>query len=244
MAQVKKSQRTGMITMKAGMTKVFGENGEHIPVSVLKVENLQVTGIRTAEKNGYNAVQLGYGNAKVKNVAKPQRTEFANAKVEPKKKLAEFRVSEDAFLEVGSELSVNHFVAGQFVDATAVSIGKGFAGGMKRWGFKGLCASHGVSVSHRSSGSIGQADPSRVLKGKKMPGHMGNKVITTLNLQVVSVDEDLGVILVKGAVPGAEGGYVFVRDAVKKERSKDAPFPAGLKQANKEAAVSEEKVGE
>ncbi|MCL2474028.1 MAG: 50S ribosomal protein L3 [Alphaproteobacteria bacterium] len=243
MAQVKKSQRTGIITTKVGMTRVFAENGEHIPVSVLRIENLKVTSVRTAEKNGYTAVQLGYGDAKQKNVAKPQRAEFAKAKVEPKKKLVEFRVSEDALLEVGAELSVNHYIPGQYVDVTALSIGKGYAGVMKRWDFGGLRATHGVSVSHRSAGSTGQRqDPGRTFKGKKMAGHMGNEVVTTLNLKIVSVDEELGVILVKGAVPGAEGSYVLVRDAVKKERAKDVPFPAGLKvfgNDNKEAPAQE-----
>jgi large subunit ribosomal protein L3 len=230
MAQTKKSQRTGLITKKLGMTRIFNDAGEHIPVTVLKLDAVQVTGVCTNEKNGYTAVQLGYGKAKVKNVAKAQRGIFAKAKVEPKKKLVEFRVSEDAMLEVGSELSATHFVPGQFVDVTAVSIGKGFAGVMKRYDFAGLRATHGVSVSHRSPGSTGQRqDPGRTFKGKKMPGHMGCTNITTLNLQVVSVDPELGVVLVKGAVPGAEGGYVFVRDAVKRVRPKEAPLPAGLK---------------
>jgi len=209
---------------------VFSETGEHIPVTVLKLDGVQGTGVCTAEKNGYTAVQLGYGKAKVKNVAKAQRGNFAKAKVEPKKKLAEFRVSEDALLEVGAELSATHFVPGQFVDVTAVSIGKGFQGVMKRWDFSGLRATHGVSISHRSPGSTGQRqDPGRTFKGKKMPGHMGATKITTLNLKVVSVDADLGVVMVKGAVPGAEGGYVYIRDAVKRARPKEAPMPAGLK---------------
>jgi large subunit ribosomal protein L3 len=230
MAQTQKSQRTGLITTKLGMTRVFNESGEHIPVTVLKLDAVQVTGVLTAEKNGYTAVQLGYGKAKVKNVAKAQRGTYANAKVEPKLKLAEFRVSEDALLEVGAELSVEHFVPGQYVDVTAVTIGKGFAGVMKRWNFKGLRATHGVSVSHRSPGSTGQRqDPGRTFKGKKMPGHMGHTTVTTLNLQIVSVDAELGVVLVKGAVPGSEGTYVYVRDAVKRARPKDAPLPAGLK---------------
>lgn len=230
MAQTKKSQRTGLITTKVGMTRVFDDKGEHIPVTVLKLESLQVTGVCTVEKNGYAAVQLGYGKAKVKNVAKAQRGAFAKAKVEPKKELAEFRVSEDAMLDVGSELSASHFVPGQYVDVTAVSIGKGYAGVMKRWNFAGLRATHGVSISHRSPGSTGQRqDPGRTFKGKKMAGHMGHKTVTTLNLQVVSVDPELNVVMVRGAVPGAEGGYVYVRDAVKHERPKEAPLPAGLK---------------
>jgi large subunit ribosomal protein L3 len=237
MAQTKKSQRTGLITKKLGMTRIFSETGEHIPVTVLKLDGVQVTGVCTAEKNGYTAVQLGYGKAKVKNVAKPQRGNFAKAKVEPKKKLVEFRVSEDALLEVGSELSATHFVPGQYVDVTAVSIGKGFQGVMKRYDFRGLRATHGVSVSHRSPGSTGQRqDPGRTFKGKKMPGHMGHTKITTLNLKVVSVDADLGVVMVKGAVPGAEGGYVYIRDAVKRARPKEAPLPAGLKVAQQVAS--------
>jgi len=230
MAQTKKSQRTGLITKKIGMTRIFNDAGEHIPVTVLKLDSLQVTGVCTVERNGYTAVQLGYGKAKVKNVAKAQRAVFAKAKVEPKMELAEFRVSEDALLEVGAELSAAHFIPGQFVDVTAVSIGKGFAGVMKRYDFKGLRATHGVSVSHRSPGSTGQRqDPGRTFKNKKMAGHMGHTNVTTLNLQVVSVDPELNVVMVRGAVPGAEGGYVYVRDAIKRARPKEAPLPAGLK---------------
>ena len=230
MAQAKKSQRTGLITTKLGMTRIFSETGEHVPVTVLKLDTIQVTGVRTAEKDGYTAVQLGYGKAKVKNVSKAERGIFAQAKVEPKKKVVEFRVSEDALLEVGAELAATHFVPGQLVDVTSVSIGKGFAGVMKRHNFAGLRATHGVSVSHRSPGSTGQRqDPGRTFKGKKMPGHMGHTTVTTLNLQVVSVDAEMGVVLVKGAIPGAEGGYVYIRDAVKAARHKDAPLPAGLK---------------
>lgn len=230
MAQTKKSQRTGLITTKLGMTRIFNDAGEHVPVTVLKLDEVQVTGVRTAEKDGYTAVQVGYGKAKVKNVSKAERGIFAKAKVEPKKKLVEFRVSEDALLEVGSELSATHFVPGQFVDVTAVSIGKGFAGVMKRYNFRGLRATHGVSISHRSPGSTGQRqDPGRTFKGKKMPGHMGHTQVTTLNLQVVSVDAEMGVVMVKGAVSGAEGSYVYIRDAVKRPRHKDAPLPAGLK---------------
>ncbi len=238
MAEVKKSQRTGLITTKLGMTRVFNDKGEHIPVTVLKLDGVQVTGVRTVEKNGYAAVQLGYGKAKVKNVAKAQREQFVKAKIAPSKKMAEFRVSEDALLEVGTELSASHFVSGQFVDVTSVSIGKGYAGVMKRWNFAGLRATHGVSVSHRSPGSTGQRqDPGRTFKGKKMAGHMGDRTVTTLNLQVVSVDPELNVIMVRGAVPGAEGGYVFVRDAVKRERPKEAPLPAGLKAKAETAAA-------
>lgn len=230
MAQTKKSQRTGLLTMKIGMTRVFNDKGEHIPVTVLRLDGLQVTGVRTKEKNGYTAVQIGYGKAKVKNVAKSERGIYAKAKIEPKKKLVEFRVSEDALLEVGAELSATHFVPGQYVDVTAVSIGKGYAGAMKRHNFSGLRATHGVSISHRSAGSTGQhQDPGRTFKGKKMAGHMGHTTVTTLNLQVVSVDADMGVVMVRGAVPGPEGAYVCIRDAVKRARPKEAPLPAGLK---------------
>ena len=203
MTQTLKSQRTGLITTKLGMTRVFSETGEHVPVTVLKLDEVQVTGVRTTEKNGYTAVQLGYGKAKVKNVSKAERGTYAKAKVEPKMELAEFRVSEDALLEIGSELSATHYVPGQYVDVTAVSIGKGFAGVMKRHNFAGLRATHGVSVSHRSLGSTGQRqDPGRTFKGKKMPGHMGHTTITTLNLKVVSVDAELGVIHGQGRDSG------------------------------------------
>ncbi|MDE2029290.1 MAG: 50S ribosomal protein L3 [Alphaproteobacteria bacterium] len=222
--------RTGLITTKIGMTRIFNDTGEHVPVTVLKLDDVQVTGIRTKDKNGYAAVQIGAIKAKVKNVSKAQRGVFAQAKVEPRKQLAEFRVSDDAILEVGAELSASHFVPGQFVDVTSVTVGKGFQGVMKRWNFAGLRATHGVSISHRSPGSTGQRqDPGRTFKGKKMPGHMGHTTVTTLNLQVVSVDPELNVIMVKGAVSGPEGACVYVRDAVKKALPKDAPIPAGLK---------------
>ncbi|MDX2027322.1 MAG: 50S ribosomal protein L3 [Alphaproteobacteria bacterium] len=230
MAQSKTTKRTGLLTTKIGMTRVFNEAGEHVPVTVLKLDACQVVGVRTKDKDGYAAIQLGVGSAKVKNVTKAVRGIFAKAKVEPKKKLMEFRVSDDALLEVGAELSVEHFVPGQFVDAAAISIGKGFAGPMKRWNFAGLRATHGVSIRHRSHGSTGQRqDPGRVFKGKKMAGHMGHSRITTLNLQVVSVDTEEGLILLRGNVPGGEGAYVEVRDAVKRARPKEAPMPAGLK---------------
>jgi large subunit ribosomal protein L3 len=229
MAQAK-TKRTGLLTTKVGMTRIFNEAGEHVPVTVLKLDNLQVTGVRTKDKDGYAAVQLGAGNVKVKNVTKPVRGFYAKSKIEPKAKLIEFRVSDDALLDVGAELSAAHFVPGQFVDVTATSIGKGFAGPMKRWNFKGLRASHGVSIRHRSHGSTGQRqDPGRVFKGKKMAGHMGDRRVTTLNLQIVGIDADEGLLLVRGAVPGAEGGYVEIRDAVKRARPKEAPVPAGLK---------------
>ncbi|MDE1902002.1 MAG: 50S ribosomal protein L3 [Alphaproteobacteria bacterium] len=239
MAQKEKTVRTGLITTKIGMTRVFSDSGEHIPVTVLKLDDVQVTGVRTKDKHGYVAVQLGAVKAKVKNVSKAMRGVFAQAKVEPRKQLAEFRVSEDALLEVGSELAASHFVAGQYVDVTSVTIGKGFAGVMKRHNFGGLRATHGVSISHRSPGSTGQRqDPGRTFKGKKMPGHMGATTVTTLNLQVVSVDDELGVIFVKGAVSGAEGACVYIRDAVKKALPKEAPLPAGLKAKAEDAGAA------
>lgn len=222
--------RSGLIAQKVGMTRIFTEDGTHIPVTVLKVDTVKVVSTRSEEKDGYSAVQLGYGLAKVKNVNKPTRGHFAKAKVEPSRKLVEFRVTPDAILEVGAELSADHFVAGQYVDVTGTSIGKGFAGGMKRHNFRGLEATHGVSVSHRSHGSTGQnQDPGRVFKGKKMAGHMGDEQVTTQSLSVVLTDSDRGLILIKGSVPGAEGGYVLLRDAVKKKLPEGVPFPAGLK---------------
>ena len=222
--------RTGLIAQKLGMTRVFADDGAHVPVTLLKVAGCQVIAVRTEEQNGYNAVQLGLDKAKVKNVSKAQRGHFAKAKVEPKKKIAEFRVDKDALLEVGAELSAEHFVTGQFVDVTGTSIGKGFAGGMKRWNFGGLRATHGVSVSHRSLGSTGQRqDPGRTFKGKKMAGHMGSERVTTQNLKVVGTDPALGIVMVKGAVPGHEGSYVLIKDAVKRALPKEAPFPAALK---------------
>jgi large subunit ribosomal protein L3 len=227
--------RSGLIAQKLGMTRVFTDEGEHVPVTVLKVDNVQVVAVRTEESDGYTAVQLGAGTAKVKNVTKPQRGHFAKAKVEPKRKLVEFRVDADALIEVGAELSAAHFVPGQLVDVTGTTIGKGFAGGMKRWNFGGLRATHGVSVSHRSHGSTGnRQDPGRTFPGKKMAGHMGAKQRTVLNLEVFGVDEERGLILVKGAVPGAEGSWVRVRDAVKKATPKNAPYPAGVLAAGAE----------
>jgi len=224
--------RTGLIAQKLGMTRVFKEDGTHVPVTVLKVDTCQVVAVRTEEKDGYAALQLGVGAAKPNRVSKPERERFAKAKVAPKKKIAEFRITPDAAVEVGAEISVNHFVAGQKVDVTGTSIGKGFAGVIKRWGFGGLRATHGVSVSHRSHGSTGNnQDPGRVFKGKKMAGHMGDRRVTTQNLEVVSTDEARGLILVRGAVPGSEGGWVLVRDAVKGKLPEDAPFPAGIKLA-------------
>ena len=229
--------RSGVIAQKMGMTRVFTESGDHVPVTVLKMDSCQVVGVRTEETDGYSAVQLGVGAAKVKRVSKPMRGHFAKAKVEPKRRLAEFRVSNDALLEVGQELSAAHFVAGQHVDVTGTSIGKGFAGAMKRHNFGGLRASHGVSISHRAHGSTGNSqDPGRVFKGKKMAGHMGDRRVTTQNLEVVSIDEDRGLILVRGAVPGAEGSWVMVRDAVKRSAPEGLPFPAALKSKPEAAA--------
>src|SRR5579859_6771601 len=210
--------RTGLLAQKLGMTRIFTADGNHVPVTVLKVDSCQVVAVRTEDKDGYTAVQLGVGKAKVKNVAKAERERFAQAKVEPKKKLAEFRVSADALLEVGAELSVEHFLAGQFVDVTGTTIGKGFAGVMKRHNFGGLRATHGVSVSHRSHGSTGQRqDPGKTFKNKKMAGHLGHERITTQNLRVVSVDAERGLIMLSGSVPGSEGGYVFIKDAAKRK---------------------------
>jgi len=222
--------RTGLLAQKLGMTRIFAADGNHVPVTVLKVDNCQVVAVRTDEKNGYNAVQLGVGTAKVKNVSKAQRGHFAKAKVEPKKKLAEFRVSKENLLEVGAELSAEHFVVGQFVDVVGTTIGKGFAGSMKRWNFGGLRATHGVSVSHRSHGSTGnRQDPGRTFPGKKMAGHLGVERVTQQNLKIVQTDADQGLIYVHGAVPGHEGAYVLVKDAVKRALPKEAPKPAALK---------------
>jgi large subunit ribosomal protein L3 len=212
------------------MTRVFAEDGRHVPVTVLTVPDCQVVAVRTEEKDGYTAVQLGAGKAKAKNTTKPMRGHFAAAKVEPKAYLAEFRVSPDALIDVGAELSAEHFVAGQFVDVCGTSIGKGFAGAMKRHNFAGLRASHGVSISHRAHGSTGHSqDPGKVFKGKKMAGHMGAKRVTSLGLEVVAVDAENGRILVKGSVPGARRGWVLVRDAVKAAAPEGLPFPASIK---------------
>lgn len=222
--------RTGLIAQKLGMTRIFSEDGEHLPVTVLKVEGCQVISVQTEEKNGYVSLQLGAGKAKVKNVSKPVRGHYAKAKVEPKKKVVEFRVANDAVLEVGAELSVGHFIIGQYVDVAGVTKGKGFAGAMKRWNFKGMRATHGVSVSHRAHGSTGQCqDPGKVFKGKKMAGHMGNSPQTSMNLEIIAVEEETGLIFVKGAVPGSKNGWVTIKDAMKKARPDDAPYPAGLK---------------
>ncbi|MEO5338210.1 MAG: 50S ribosomal protein L3 [Magnetospirillum sp. WYHS-4] len=232
--------RTGLIAQKLGMSRIFAEDGTHLPVTVLKVDGLQVVAQRTQDKDGYTALQLGWGAAKAKRVGKALRGHFAKAKVEPRRKLAEFRVSTDNLVEVGAELSAAHFIAGQFVDVTGTSIGKGFAGVMKRYNFGGLRATHGVSISHRSHGSTGnRQDPGKVFKGKKMAGHMGDRRVTTLNLKVVGVDGDRGLLFLEGAVPGHEGSYVKVRDAVKKALPEGVPFPAGLKAAAADAVAPE-----
>jgi large subunit ribosomal protein L3 len=224
--------RSGVIAQKLGMTRVFTDAGEHVPVTVLKLDGCQVVAHRTKEQNGYSAVQLGIGLAKVKNVSKAERGRFAVAKVEPKLKLAEFRVGEDEFLPVGAEITADHFLVGQFVDVTGTSTGKGFAGPMKRWNFGGLRATHGVSLSHRSHGSTGgRQDPGKTFKNKKMAGHMGVDRVTTLNLRVVQTDVERGLILVEGAVPGTSGGWIFIRDAVKKALPKDIPLPGKFRLA-------------
>ena len=215
------------------MTRVFTDTGEHVPVTVLKVDGCQVVAHRTQEVNGYTAVQLGIGHAKVKNVSKAQRGNFAIAKVEPKMKLAEFRVPADGLLPVGAEITADHFIAGQFVDVTGTSMGKGFAGPMKRWNFGGLRATHGVSISHRSHGSTGgRQDPGKTFKNKKMAGHMGTDRVTTLNLRVVQTDVERGLILVEGAVPGTAGGWIFVRDAIKKALPEGVPQPGKFRVVN------------
>ncbi len=221
--------RSGVIVQKVGMTRLFTEDGQHVPVTVLKLDNCQVVAQRTEDKDGYNAVQLGSGFRKVKRTTNAMRGHFAKAKVEPKRKLAEFRVTADNLIDIGAELAANHFLEGQKIDATGVSIGKGFAGAMKRHNFGGLRASHGVSISHRSHGSTGQCqDPGKVFKGKKMAGHMGDTRITTQNLTVVKTDVMRGLIMVKGAVPGSKGGWVLLRDAVKRPLPEGVPMPAAI----------------
>ncbi len=237
--------RSGVIARKLGMTRIFTDAGEHVPVTVLSVDNCQVIAHRTEEKNGYTAVQLGVGLKKVKNTPKAERGHFAVAKVEPKRKLAEFRVPADKLIPVGAELTADHFVAGQFVDVTGTTIGKGFAGAMKRHNFGGLRATHGVSVSHRSHGSTGgRQDPGKTFKNKRMAGHMGDVRVTTQNLKVVRTDVERGLILVEGAVPGAKGGYILVRDAVKKPLPKDVPVPGKFRSGEAAAPQAEAANGE
>lgn len=222
--------RTGVIAQKVGMTRLFTEAGEHVPVTVLRLAQCQVIAHRSKDKDGYVALQLGSGTRKVKNVSKAERGRFAVAKVEPKRKIVEFRVDEKELIPVGAEITADHFIVGQFVDVTGTSTGKGFAGGMKRWNFGGLRASHGVSISHRSIGSTGgRQDPGKTFKNKKMPGQMGVERVTTLNLKVVQTDVERGLILVEGAVPGVKGGWITVRDAVKKAAPKDLPKPGKFK---------------
>ncbi|WP_152048124.1 50S ribosomal protein L3 [Aureimonas psammosilenae] len=224
--------RSGVIAQKVGMTRVYNDAGEHVPVTVLKIENLQVVAQRTDDKHGYTAVQLGAGFAKVKNVTKPMRGVFAQASVEPKSKLVEFRVSNENMIDVGAEITAEHFVPGQKVDVTGTSVGKGFQGVMKRHNFGGGRATHGNSVSHRSHGSTGQRqDPGKVFKGKKMAGHMGQVRVTTQNLEVVRTDADKGLILIRGAIPGSKGGWIEIRDAVKSKLPDAAPKPAALRAA-------------
>src|SRR5256886_11163015 len=232
--------RSGVIAQKVGMTRVFTETGEHIPVTVLKLGNCQVLGHRTTEKNGYVALQLGSGTRKTVYLPKAERGQFAASKVEPKRKVAEFRVSEDALIPVGAEIQADHFVVGQFVDVTGTSIGKGFAGGMKRWNFGGVRATHGVSVSHRSLGSTGQRQvPGKTFKNKKMAGHLGAARVTTQSLRIVSADAERGVLMIMGAVPGSEGGWVLIKDAAKRKAPEGLPFPAALRGDGSEAPPPE-----
>lgn len=238
--------RTGLIARKEGMTRVFDDEGRQVPVTVLKVDNCQVVSVRDAEKDGYVAVQLGAGKAKVKRTSKANRGHFAKAKVEPKQKVAEFRVAQDNIVEIGAEIGANHFIAGQYVDVTGTSKGKGFAGAMKRHNFGGMRASHGVSISHRAHGSTGQCqEPGKVFKGKKMAGHMGDERVTTQSLEVVGVDTEDNLILIKGAVPGPRSGWVLVSDAVKMPAPEGLPLPAGLRtDVSAAPAAAEETVSE
>jgi large subunit ribosomal protein L3 len=234
------TMRTGLIARKLGMTRLFDEAGAHVPVTVLSLEGCQVTAQRTKDKDGYVALQLGAGAKKPKNTSKAERGHFAKALVEPKRHVAEFHVSEDNLIDVGAEFTADHFVAGQKVDVSGVTVGKGFAGAMKRWNFKGLRATHGVSVSHRSHGSTGQRqDPGKVFKNKKMAGHMGQDNVTTLNLTVFRVDVERGLILLRGAVPGTEGGFVKIRDAIKQPAPDGVPTPGAIKSSGKAGAPAE-----
>ena len=235
------ADRPGVIARKMGMTRMFSENGQHVPVTVLSLDGCQVVGQRTSDRDGYTAVVMGAGSRKAKRTAKPQRGQFAAAKVAPKAKLVEFRVKEDALADVGAEVVADHFVPGQKVDIAGISVGKGFAGAMKRWNFGGLRASHGVSISHRSHGSTGQCqDPGKVFKGKKMAGHLGTERVTTQNLEIFKTDADRGLILVRGNVPGPEGGWVEIRDAVKKARHADAPEKGSFRTAEAADAAAEQ----
>ena len=233
--------RTGVIAKKLGMTRFFDEGGSHVPVTVLSLDGCQVTAHRTQEKDGYVALQLGAGKKKAKNTSQAERGHFAKALVEPKREVAEFRVSADNLIEVGAEITADHFIPGQKVDIQGTTIGKGFQGGIKRWNFGGLRATHGVSLSHRSLGSTGQRqDPGKTFKGKKMAGHLGVETVTTQNLAVVRVDVERGLIMVRGAVPGAEGSYVRIRDAVKKALPAEAPKPGAFRTAGAAASAPAE----
>ncbi len=233
--------RSGVIAKKLGMTRLFMEDGAQIPVTVLQMENVQVVSQRTADRDGYTAVQLGAGVAKAKRTSKAMRGHFAVAKVEPKRKIAEFRVSADNLIEVGAEITADHYLEGQYVDIAGTSIGKGFQGAMKRHNFKGLRATHGVSVSHRSHGSTGQCqDPGKVFKGKKMAGHMGAVRVTTQNLQVIKTDSERGLLMIKGAVPGSKGGWVTVKDSVKRAAPEGLPMPAAIRATEAPAAEAQE----
>ena len=237
--------RTGVIAKKVGMTRLFQDDGRHVPVTVLALESCQVVAQRTMDRDGYTAVQLGAGAAKVKNVTKPERGHFAKASVEPKRKVAEFRVSEDALVDVGAEIAADHFLVGQYVDIAGNTVGKGFAGAMKRWNFGGLRATHGVSVSHRSHGSTGnRQDPGKVFKNKKMAGHMGDRRITQQNLEVVQTDVERGLIFVRGSVPGHKGAWLLVKDSVKRAAPDGLPFPASIKGAGGADAAAEVPAGD
>ena len=231
--------RCGLIAKKIGMTRIFNDDGNSIPVSVLKMDNCEVISKKTKETHGYDALQIGFGSKKPKNISKAERGHFAKNNVEPKEKIAEFRVSEDALIDVGKKIGVNHFISGQKVDITGSSKGKGFAGAMKRHNFAGLRASHGVSISHRSHGSTGQCqDPGKVFKGKKMAGQLGNKRVTTQNVSVVSIDDEEGLILIKGSIPGSKGGFVLIKDAIKSSLPEGLPYPAGLLDNNDNNTVT------
>jgi large subunit ribosomal protein L3 len=234
------AMRSGVIAQKLGMTRVFTDDGEHIPVTVLRLENCQVIGHKTADKHGYTALQIGSGRAKPNRLSKAERGGFAVAKIEPKRKLAEFRVSPENLIAVGAEITADHFVKGQFVDVSGISIGKGFQGAMKRWNFGGLRASHGVSISHRSHGSTGQRQsPGRTFAGKKMAGQLGNEKVTTQNIEVVATDVERGLIMVRGSVPGAKGGWVHLRDAVKRKLPDGVPVPGKFRLPEGDAAASQ-----
>jgi large subunit ribosomal protein L3 len=236
--------RSGVVAQKVGMTRVFTETGEHVPVTVLRLAQCTVVAHRTKDKNGYVALQLGSGARRANNMIKADRGYFGKQKVEPKRKLAEFRVTEDALIPVGAEITADHFIPGQFVDVCGITIGKGFAGGMKRWNFAGLRASHGVSISHRSIGGTGgRQDPGKTFKNKKMPGHLGVERVTTLNLKVVQTDVERGLLLIEGAVPGAKSGWVTVRDAVKKKLPKEAPKPGKFRVSETAESKPDQKAG-